>query len=596
MPMAALREALRSSTVEARAESRHEQVIGERLDALRAKGVTIEPELEHQILTEPRRQAALLQRDFTQRGTALDHIQRVADAGQLADGSPSAVLAADMLKLAGTVRDERGWGMSYARANQAVFTAHHAGEFNRLIADLGVSRTAELAGGQRVRWDLATLPIAEGRHLEFLWGSLNHMLIGDALPADAPLPPPPTPHNEPVARRGQMANMMTRLTGEPWVNVSARNALPKLNPIVDEFGPALARYGDHAGSVAVVEGNVPLSLEAGNPEPQRVANNLDWVVLPYEVAKKNGMEPIRYREDLQHYIHDAVPPMERPQLPKAPKGKTLGLNEMAESLEALGVPIGAGIVSQIASDPARLAALNQRDYLGKGTTFEHIFNIASIGRLHDGSDSRSLAGDLFAFAGTNPSSRNGGLRCYARTLFGVYMKERPAELARLVGDLAVRGETTLAGGRTVRWDPRQWAIQGGAPETLFGGLAHTIKFKNLQDGTALVNNGEYAYQAEMANIHTRLTGRRYVNVQGAQAVNHINEVVGRTGPLLAEYGAHGGSLAGYQGGRALSMENGSPALGQQNIPGYVAFPEDEAVSRRLTIVQPTDPARGYAEN
>ena len=32
------------------------------------------------------------------------------------------------------------------------------------------------------------------------------------------------------------------------------------------------------------------------------------------------------------------------------------------------------------------------------------------------------------------------------------------------------------------------------------------------------------------------------------------------------------------------------------VAGYVAFPEDEAVSRRLTIVQPTDPARGYAEN
>jgi hypothetical protein len=269
---------------------------------------------------------------------------------------------------------------------------------------------------------------------------------------------------------------------------------------------------------------------------------------------------------------------------------------MAESLEALGVPVGAGVVSQIAADPARLAALNQRDYLGKGSTFEHIFNIASIGRLHDGSDSRSLAADLFTFAGTNPGSRNGGLRCYSRTLFGVYMKERPAELARLVGDLAVRGETTLAGGRTVRWDPRQWPIQGGAPETLFGGLAHTIKFKNLQDGTALVNNGEYAYQGEMANIHTRLTGRRYVNVQGAQAVNHINDVVAQTGPLLAEYGAHGGSLAGYQNGRALSMENGQPALGQQNIPGYVAFPEDEAVARRLTVVQPADPNRGYAEN
>jgi hypothetical protein len=66
--------------------------------------------------------------------------------------------------------------------------------------------------------------------------------------------------------------------------------------------------------------------------------------------------------------------------------------------------------------------------------------------------------------------------------------------------------------------------------------------------------------------------------------------------LLAEYGAHGGSLAGYQNGRALSMENGQAVLGQQNIPGYVAFPEDEAVSRRLTIVQSNDPNRGYAEN
>jgi hypothetical protein len=592
-PRQPLRNALRARNAAAAEATLQQADLAGRLNALRDKGVTIDAELEQQILTQPARKTALLQKDFAGRATALEQIERVASAETLADGSPAAALASEMLRLAGTVREERGWGMSYARANQALFTAHHAGEFCRLVADLALDRETVLASGQRVHWSPSTFGIQAGRHLEFLWGGLNHLLASDSVASDATLST-----QAPVARRGQMANMMTRLMGHPFVNVDATSSLTRLGPVVDDYGPVLAKYGDHAGSVAGVEaGPVALSLEPGSPERQRMDATPEYAIVPFEAVRRAGLEPIRYREGAAHYIHDAVKPLERPKPPVARKGKALSVEAMADSLVALGVQLSPGAAGQIAGDPARVAALNQRDASGK-STFEHIFNIAVAEQLRDGTDSLALAADLFESAGTNRQTR-ANIRCYARTLFGIYLKQKPAEMARLVDELAVDGRTTLPGGRTIRWDPNVLPINGGpvnAADTLFGGLAHTLKAMRLPDDAALVNNAEYAYQGEMANIHTRLTGRRYINVNGQQALPHVAEVVAQTGPLLAEYQAHGGSVAAVENGVPMSFENGRTDLVAQNGLGYVAFPEDAAQARGLAVVQPTDPNRGYAVN
>jgi hypothetical protein len=593
-PAAPLKETLRGRNT---ASPEATQRLAERLSALRVRGVTISPELEQQILNQPARQAALLQTDFAHRTSALEQIERVASAERLADGSPPAALASEMLKLAGTVREERGWGMSYARVNQAIFTAHHAGEFCRLLADLALEGETVLASGQHVRWNPSTLRIQPGRHLEFLWGSLNHLLIEDSLPADAALPAPPRRNQEPIARRGQMANIMTRLTGQPWVNVAGTGDLDRFRPIIDAYGPVLAKYGDDsAGSLAgIQDGRTPLTLEPGMPDPEPVESSLEWAVVPFEALKGGSLEPIRFRAGAANYLHNEVEPAEVPRPPVAPEGQTLSAQTMADSLTALGVELNPQTLPQILRDPARLAALNQRDASGT-SAFEHIFKIAVADQLRDGTDSHAMAADLFESVGTNRAPRS-TIRCYARTLFGIYMKQKPAELARLVADLGVDGATALPGGRRLRWDPTQLGLNGNsqnAADTLFGGLAHTIKAKELPQDAALTSNAEYAYEGEMANIHTRLTGRRFVNVTGQQALPHVAEVVAQTGPLLAEYGNHGGSLAAVQYGRPMSFESGQDALVVKNVPGYVAFPEDVAQARRLTIVQPRDPNRGYA--
>ncbi|HEX4621168.1 MAG TPA: hypothetical protein VH208_06340, partial [Myxococcaceae bacterium] len=275
--MLELREALRSSRIDAERASARPPGLRERLDRLRDKGVAISETLEDEILSDPRRRGALMQQDFSKRGTALEHIERVADAGRLADNTQSGRLASQMLKLAGAVREQRGWGMSYARANQAVFTAHHAGELCRLIADLAVDRRTELASGQKVRWSPAEFPIDPGRHMEFLWGGLNHLLVQDELPEDASLS-----EAAPVASQAQMANLMTRLTGHPYVNAQARGSVA-LRQIIDAYGPPLAKYGNHAGSLAKFDvERRPLSLETGDSRPQHMTHPLDFVVIPHE--------------------------------------------------------------------------------------------------------------------------------------------------------------------------------------------------------------------------------------------------------------------------------------------------------------------------
>jgi hypothetical protein len=45
----------------------------------------------------------------------------------------------------------------------------------------------------------------------------------------------------------------------------------------------------------------------------------------------------------------------------------------------------------------------------------------------------------------------------------------------------------------------------------------------------------------------------------------------------------------------MSLETGLAALRARNNLGYVVFPEDEARSRGLTVLEYA-PARGYAEN
>jgi hypothetical protein len=253
------------------------------------------------------------------------------------------------------------------------------------------------------------------------------------------------------------------------------------------------------------------------------------------------------------------------------------------------------------NDPARLAALNQRDFVGRATTFDHILRIAAAGQLRDSSNAYLLATDLFLSAGTNRAIRiPNDVRCYSRTMFAIYLKHHPGELARLVADLTVDGQTTLASGKVVRWEPRRLPLNGGpsnGADTLFGYMLHSLKGRRLATEVVPTNaEGEYAYEGEMANIHTRLTGRTFVNVSGRAALRYLPEVIRQTGPLLAEYQNHGGSVAAVEDGTPMSLETGQQRLTARNNLGYVVFPEDEARARGLEILRPDDSARGYARD
>ncbi|HEX4621871.1 MAG TPA: hypothetical protein VH208_09930, partial [Myxococcaceae bacterium] len=252
------------------------------------------------------------------------------------------------------------------------------------------------------------------------------------------------------------------------------------------------------------------------------------------------------------------------------------LNAMAESLRAKGAPVMPQVLQQIAANPARLA--------GVRAAFQHIEAVASAGKLANGTPSGPLAADLFGRVGTAERSPAHSL-CYARTNHAIFAKHHPAELARIIGQLATTGRVTLAGGDVIQWNPATLAAPSGQEgDFLWGALNHLISNRNMP-GTVLTGAQTYASQGQMANTLSRLTGKKHVNVQGASALPFLNEIVAAHGPMLAEYGNHGGSVAQVQNGFPLSLEAGADAPRNAGALGYVVVPESEAKKRNIPVIQ-----------
>jgi hypothetical protein len=301
--------------------------VAQMAEALRHAGANIPPSLVNELSASPKRTQALRARDFRGQGTAFDHILRIAKAGTLHDGSPSATLAADLFGLVGIAR-RAGSGRCYARTSHTIFTLFHPGEFARLAGDLAVDGAATLANGETVRWNPSTSPV-NGNHADYLWGALNQLIRTRELPQSAQLPAVSTQSNrEDFAFQGQMANIYTRLFGKPHVNIQGPQSMPYLNEIVARTGPLLAEYGAHGGSVAVISPqNVALGIEAGELEPQphsHVCNggcSLGYVVMPVDEAKKYDLQPISYPVSHASYSGDAFqegPPRRAPPAPARP--------------------------------------------------------------------------------------------------------------------------------------------------------------------------------------------------------------------------------------------------------------------------------------
>jgi hypothetical protein len=281
-------------------------------ETLRNAGVNLDPALVRDVAASPKRTAALRAVDFQKTGTAFDHILRIAKAGTLYDGTPSAALAADLFGLVGGARQAGSGTRCYGRTTHTIFTLLHPGEFARLVGGLAVDGSVKLADGQTIRWNPSSTQV-NGDHADYLWGSLNQLIRFRELPRNAELPALSLRSSqEDYASQGQMANIYTRLFGKPHVNVQGAQAMRHLNEIVARTGPLLAEYGAHGGSVAAISPqNVALGIEAGEVDPQPHSHicqggcTLGYVVMPVDEAKKYELRPIAYAAGPASYVGDS---------------------------------------------------------------------------------------------------------------------------------------------------------------------------------------------------------------------------------------------------------------------------------------------------
>ena len=280
---------------------------------------------------------------------------------------------------------------------------------------------------------------------------------------------------------------------------------------------------------------------------------------------------------------------------------------MAQTLRAKGVLVADADVSAIAGDVKRMNALHQLDFAGNKTTFEHLEAVASAQKLADGSSPAPLAADLFTLVGSARFSTFG--KCYARTSHTIYSVHHAAEMARIVGDLAVTGAVTLADGTVAKWNPKTFPLTvrrlhpgmgpgvEGPVDRLWGGLNHLLTQKELPANAEIFGTTQSAFRGQMANVTTRLMGQQFVNVDGASALPHLNDIVDSFGPMAAEFGTHGGSVAEISNGTVRSQEEGALALRDMDDGrlGYVVVPAEEAAKRGLAPIEyPADDDKGYA--
>ncbi len=286
------------------------------VERLASKGVSIAPYELEGMQGDLKRLNALHQLDFKGEKTAFEHIEALADAKTIKNGDPSSVLAADLFTLLGSARVPE-FGRCYARTNHSIYTVHHPGEMARLVRELAMGEV-KTVDGTTVKWNPESMPI-ETAHVDTLWGALNHLLKRKELPEN--------PELEELAwhaSKGEMANITSRLMGEPFVNVNGPTALPKLTGIVDQFGPMLAEYGSsHGGSFADIGTYGPRSHEPGSVVPQEmVGYDLGYVVVPAKEAKAQGLTPIDYADHPEGYAASPPPAAKRAVSPVPPADST----------------------------------------------------------------------------------------------------------------------------------------------------------------------------------------------------------------------------------------------------------------------------------
>ncbi len=241
------------------------------------------------------------------------------------------------------------------------------------------------------------------------------------------------------------------------------------------------------------------------------------------------------------------------------------------------------------NDPLKLAALNLTDFTGNQTALESILEIADAGTLRDGRSSLQTATTLFHLAGETAPVSYGN--CYGRTLHSIFSAYHAGEFNQILADLLLRGETVLASGQRVHWDPSVLPVTPHGDQhhdVLWGALVNNLRFADIRNPLVLIGNGGYAYRGQMANIATRLFGTQFVNAPGQELLPHLNGIVDRRGPLLAEYGNHGGSVADVDHLKSVtSFESGGYESSYPTTSlGYVVVPESEVSA--LPGVEPID--------
>lgn len=274
-------------------------------------------------------------------------------------------------------------------------------------------------------------------------------------------------------------------------------------------------------------------------------------------------------------------------------------------------------LAQIEANPAKLEALAKTDLVSGKTTLDHLMKLLN-GPLQDAASNKTAdvwVMEQLRHVGTPVRADYSYGKCYSRTINAVWGKFQPAEHPRIVASLLVDGQVELASGINVKWDVATHPSRPGpALDFLFGALCNQLKAKVLPDPVVLAATAEYAYKGEMANLMTRLTGQRHVNVQfgepqttgtpeGRAAALHerlvaASDAMQRTGPWLAEFGSylnHGGALHSYNPDtkQMVSYENAGEITQQTHI-GYAVMPKAEADKLGMTVLTyPDDDERGY---
>ncbi len=281
---------------------------------------------------------------------------------------------------------------------------------------------------------------------------------------------------------------------------------------------------------------------------------------------------------------------------------------MIAGFTTAGLSEHVSLITDLAAMPERLTALNARDSTGAHRTFDHILRAARAPAGIADVNTKALAADLLGIVGhARRPQESLQTRCYGRTSHTIFTMHHPAEFARLIVDLAVDGKTTLANGEVVTWDTQRapYNVRLVAADFLWAGLNHAAKAQTPGAGLVLTAQGEYAFKGEMANLWSRLTGEQHVNVDGRspKVLGALPKIVARTGPLLAEYNPHAGSVSGFDDeGQPLSMETGRPEPVRIHdthinnfhlLLGYVVVPAKAAKTFDLPVIKYPNSEQGY---